>query len=186
MCIALIGKTCSGKTTIANEMLKYGYHRLVTTTSRPRRNKEIDGKDYDFVSKERFEELIKQNYFAEWKVYHTAQGDWYYGTPVHKLKESDNATIVILTPDGYKDIVNKLDNITVVYIYANNQTIRNRLKKRGDNKEEAERRITQDGKDFKDATLLADKIFYNNDGTNLKDIVHEVISYASWYEENKI
>ena len=100
--------------------------------------------------------------FAEWKKYDTAEGVWYYGSPLDEISRSDNKSIVILTPDGYRDIKDELDDHIAIYIYANNKTIRSRLSKRGDKKEEADRRIKQDNEDFKNVEILADRIFYNN------------------------
>ena len=40
----IMGKTCSGKTRIVEELCKkYGYHKLVTYTTRPMRKAERDG-----------------------------------------------------------------------------------------------------------------------------------------------
>lgn len=69
----------------------------------------------------------------------------------------------------------------LVYIYANNQTIKNRLMKRGDKKEEAERRIKQDYQDFKGVENLADRIVYNNENDEFSDVVDKLRSYL---EEN--
>ena len=73
-----------------------------------------------------------------------------------------------------------------MYIYANNKTIRTRLSKRGDKKEEADRRIKQDNEDFKGAELLADRIFYNNEGKNIEDLVDEICKYLKTREEEYI
>ena len=63
--IVLVGKTASGKTLIANEMMKRGYKKIVTTTTRPMRKKEFDGIDYDFISEDDFIEKAKNHYFLE-------------------------------------------------------------------------------------------------------------------------
>lgn len=177
MAIIILGKTASGKSRIVDELAKQGYKKIVTTTTRPARKGEIDGVDYNFISEEEFKELINTRYFAEWKKYDTVDGTWYYGSPLDEISRSDNKSIVILTPDGYRDIKDELDEHISIYIYANNKTIRNRLSKRGDKKEEADRRILHDNKDFKGAEELADRIFYNNDGKNIDDLVDEIFEY---------
>lgn len=66
---------------------------------------------------------------------------------------------------------------TSIYLYANNTTIKNRLIKRGDSKDEAERRLKSDNRDFKDAQSLAQKIVYNNAGARLEDVCNKILEY---------
>src|SRR5512145_1860955 len=50
-------------------------HFVVTMTSRPPRNGEVDGEDYFFVSRERFLELVAQGEFLEYAlVYNDLKG----------------------------------------------------------------------------------------------------------------
>lgn len=183
MAIIIFGKTASGKSRIVNELVKRGYKKIVTTTTRPARKGEVDGIDYKFITDDEFKELTNTRYFAEWKKYDTVDGTWYYGSPLDEISRSDNKSIVILTPDGYRDIKDELDEHISIYIYANNKTIRSRLSKRGDKKEEADRRIKQDNKDFKDAEFLADRIFYNNEDKDISDLVDEICKYLKTREE---
>ncbi|MDN3641360.1 guanylate kinase [Lutimonas halocynthiae] len=70
----------SGKTTIVHHLLKQKNLNLdfsISATSREKRGQEIDGKDYYFISPEKFKSHIEQNDFVEWEeVYH----DNFYGT----------------------------------------------------------------------------------------------------------
>ena len=70
----------SGKTTIVHHLLKQKNLNLdfsISATSREKRGQEIDGKDYYFISPEKFKNHIEQNDFVEWEeVYH----DNFYGT----------------------------------------------------------------------------------------------------------
>jgi guanylate kinase len=142
------------------------------------RNGEIDGIDYHFISKEDFLHKIDEGFFAEYKSYDTEFGTWYYGTALCDLENAEDNTVVILTPDGYRDVCKKLENKpTCIYIYANNSTIKKRLVKRGDNENEANRRLTHDNVDFKGFEYEADRIIYNNDGTNIKDVVNKVLEF---------
>ena len=78
MAIIILGKTASGKSKVVDELVKKGFKKIVTTTTRPPRKKEVDGIDYNFVSNEEFQQLINTRYFAEWKKYDTVDGEWYY------------------------------------------------------------------------------------------------------------
>lgn len=177
--IVLIGKTCSGKTTIANELTKSGFHKIITTTSRSVRDSKTQDIDYHFVSNDKFIEKIKNNEFVEWKSYNTVNGVWYYGTTYNELQQSDDKSVLIITPRGLKELLDKGYNITSIYIYANNDTIKKRLIDRGDSKDEAERRLLSDNEDFKHAEELVDRIFYNNSTNNISDVTKKIIEYIS-------
>ena len=70
----------AGKTTIVHHLLGIDALRLsfsVSATSRPRRNHEIDGKDYHFLSASDFQDRVKDGEFLEWEEVYK---DQYYGT----------------------------------------------------------------------------------------------------------
>ncbi|CUS93277.1 guanylate kinase [Candidatus Kryptonium thompsonii] len=68
----------SGKTTIAKKILeKFPFMKFsVSATTRPKRNGEVDGKDYFFLSREEFEKKIQNGELLEWEEIY---GN-YYGT----------------------------------------------------------------------------------------------------------
>ena len=179
--LILIGKTASGKDTILNQLVKkHGYKKIVTYTSRPMRKGEKQDVTYHFTSSEEFQKMIEQGLFAEYKTYNSEFGVWYYGTALDDLEKADDKSIIILTPDGYKDVINKLSKKPIsIYLYANNSTIKKRLKKRGDDPKEAERRVSHDNEDFKGIENEVDKIVYNNDGANIDDVVDKILKCVS-------
>ncbi len=70
----------AGKTTIVRHLLSIPSLRLsfsVSATSRPKRGKEEDGKDYYFLSASDFQTRVKNGDFLEWEEVYT---DQYYGT----------------------------------------------------------------------------------------------------------
>ena len=70
----------SGKTTIVRHLLKQKELNLefsISATSRERRGKEEDGKDYYFLSFEDFKKKIKNDEFLEWEEVYR---DNFYGT----------------------------------------------------------------------------------------------------------
>jgi guanylate kinase len=76
----------SGKTTIVHHLLSFPELKLdfsISATSRPSRGKEIDGKDYYFISADQFKNHIENNDFVEWEeVYHNN----FYGTLKSEIK----------------------------------------------------------------------------------------------------
>lgn len=184
--IVLFGKTCSGKSTVLQFLVdKYGYKKIVTYTTRPKRPNEKDGVDYHFITEEEFKKLNEEKFFLETQMYVMAGGNkvW-YGSAYDDYKNADNKTIVILTPEGVKKLRNTDIPFTAFYIYANQTTIKQRLKDRGDNSAEANRRVEADYEDFKGAELLAKKIVYSNLNTSISSVVEKLLYYIN-SEENK-
>lgn len=99
MITVLVGQCCSGKDSIARELIKnYGYKRVVSNTTRPMRTGEKEGVDYYF-----WDELPFNRDVVSLKEYHTAQGTWYYWFEVDDIKEageSDENYIAIADVDG--------------------------------------------------------------------------------------
>ncbi len=69
----------AGKTTIVRHLLKTigNLEFSVSATSRPKRDHEIDGKDYYFILPSEFRKKINQGEFLEWEEVYDGQ---YYGT----------------------------------------------------------------------------------------------------------
>lgn len=174
--IILIGKTCSGKTTIVNELKKMGLNEVVSYTSRPPRKGEIDGVTYHFITKEEFLEKEKQGFFAETVYYNVANGEtWYYGSAVEDLTDDK---VFIANPHGLRQ-VRKIKSLNPVafYIMADEETIWNRLRQRGDDATEARRRLNADDVDF--AGIINDVDFaFRNDMGLAPETLAEMIMYT--------
>tara|TARA_R110002074_G_scaffold396116_1_gene585090 strand:- start:2933 stop:3511 length:579 start_codon:yes stop_codon:yes gene_type:complete len=70
----------SGKTTIVRHLLnqeEFGLEFSISATSREARGKEINGKDYYFISADEFKEKIKADEFLEWEEVYINN---FYGT----------------------------------------------------------------------------------------------------------
>ena len=174
--LVLIGKTSSGKTLIKEKLIEKGFTGITTFTSRPKRKGEKQDITYHYISEEEFKQKIEDGFFAEWKSYDTEFGKWYYGSSLEDLENADDKSVIILTPDGYRDVVNKLSKKPIaIYIYANNATIKNRLLKRGDDKNEAQRRLEYDNEDFKGIENEVDRIVYNNDGEEIENVINKIL-----------
>jgi guanylate kinase len=74
------GPTAVGKGTVVRYLLNQNPEIAlsVSATTRAPRPSEVDGKDYFFVSHERFDQMIEQNELLEWATVHKVNR---YGTP---------------------------------------------------------------------------------------------------------
>ena len=141
-----MGMTCTGKTTIAKELGKYGYERVITYTSRPMRRGEGAKKDYIFIPPDDFDKMEECGFFAESFEY---KPGWKYGSALRDYKDSDKK-VIILTPNGIRAIRKKYPdiNLEVFHLVVPIDTIKQRLLERGDSKREATRRLKADIEDF--------------------------------------
>ena len=98
--VTLTAPTCAGKNHLLEEMVKNGFGRIVSTTDRPKRDGEIEGVHYYFISTERSKELEANGEFAELITYN---GTRYGVTKAEMTVKMDDALkppIVILEPQG--------------------------------------------------------------------------------------
>lgn len=96
--LVLASPSGAGKTTLKNRLLAEhpGLRFSVSHTTRLRRVHEADGRDYHFVSRETFEQMIERHEFAE----HADVFGHLYGTSMAQLH---------LAPPGHQGVVLDLD-----------------------------------------------------------------------------
>ena len=141
-----------GKTTITKK-LQQKYQNLkisISYTTRPPRSNEIDGVDYNFISKKKFEELInKKNFYEYAKIFEN-----YYGTLKKNVDETIKKNDIIFDIDwqGTKQLTSFRNlNIIKIYLITNSKSeLKKRLLKRDQNtKEEVEKRFNSFDEDIK-------------------------------------
>ena len=79
----IIGKSASGKDKLYHMLTTdetLGLAEIVSYTTRPIREKETNGVEYNFVSEEELDALEKEGRVIEKRAYDTVQGIWYYAT----------------------------------------------------------------------------------------------------------
>jgi guanylate kinase len=78
--LVLAGPAGSGKTTLCERLVREcpGVERVITSTTRPPRDGELNGRDYHFFSDAQFDELVAAGAFLEWARVHGR--DRRYGT----------------------------------------------------------------------------------------------------------
>ncbi len=78
MLVVVSAPSGTGKTTLCHMLVKEIERAVysISVTSRVPRSKEVDGKDYFFVSEDEFKKMVTENKLLEWAMVH----DRYYGT----------------------------------------------------------------------------------------------------------
>ncbi len=147
--IALIGEAGSGKDFLLRCVLgtyPTTFNEIISCTTRPMRMGEVDGKNYYFLTDERFQELIKENQMLE-----TAEfNGWYYGTMKQALSE-EKVNIGVFNPTGIRSLLKREDiELKVFYVRApaKKRLIRQLNREDNPNVDEVIRRYTTDKEDF--------------------------------------
>lgn len=117
--LVISGPSGVGKTTICKRLVERLDALLsVSATTRPRRDNEVDGRDYHFVSTPAFERQVERGEILEYaRVY----GGHYYGTPAGPVREAlDAGKVVILEIeiDGTVQVMRRFPDAISVYILA--------------------------------------------------------------------
>ena len=155
MIYLLFGKSGVGKTTIYKRLVEdeeLGLTPIVTCTTRPPREGEINEVDYYFISEEEFHDLETSGELMESTSYQVANGEtWYYGSLFKDFMDNKDR-IIIVNPHGIRTILEKCFRCGIktktILIKANNKVRLSRLLQRGDNVDEVKRRMKADNKDF--------------------------------------
>lgn len=136
--LIISGFAGSGKGTIVKRLISDydSYAVSVSATTRAPRPGEEDGKDYFFVTKEKFEEMIANDEFLEYAQY----VDNYYGTPrkyVNRMLDEGKDVILEIEQQGALQVKAKRPDALLMFVMPPSvQEIYNRLKKRGTETEE--------------------------------------------------
>lgn len=73
--LILAGPAGVGKSTLCDRLVREvpGFERVITTTTRPPRPNEVNGRDYHFFSEEEFDRRLAAGDFLEWARIHQRQ-----------------------------------------------------------------------------------------------------------------
>jgi guanylate kinase len=164
--LLLSGPSGCGKSSLLKNLYKNidNYYFSISTTTRSPRDGEQHGKEYYFVTKEEFEEDIKNDNFLEWAKVH----DNYYGTslkPIVKALEESKLVIFDIDVQGFKIVKEKLDYLTtsVFITTATLNELESRLINRAtDSKETIKVRLENASQELQDLNLY-DYLIVNDD-----------------------
>lgn len=143
--LIISGPSGAGKSTIAQRVREaLGAHLSVSMTTRPPGPGDVEGRDYHFVDRARFERTIADEQLLEWaKVY-----DNYYGTPRTEVEQQlaeGKAVLLEIDMAGARQVKAARPDAFAVYILPPSEdALLERLRSRRREDEEAiQRRFTK-------------------------------------------
>lgn len=148
--IALIGKAGSGKDTMMHKVLERNpnLHEIVSCTTRPRREGEVEGVNYFYLTPEQFGDKVLHDEMLE----ATCFNDWFYGTSYESLR-SDVVNIGVFNPTGIESLLGRPDvEVHVFYVIASakDRLLRQLNREKDPDVDEIIRRYKTDEQDFAD------------------------------------
>ena len=173
--LALFGKAGAGKDTICKQLCsEFNINKLIRTTTRPQRENETNGIEYNFESQESVTEKIlnTDEDFIEIGVFN----HWIYATPIDQVKEGWNITTCDI--DAVNQMLSNTNEIEVypVYVHVPDKVrlLRALNREEDPNVKEIVRRFFSDEEDY--IYIDFDYITLNNiDGFTFENVVEELL-----------
>ncbi len=130
----------AGKTTLCRMIVQNDQNSKlsISSTTRQKRSKEIEGKDYFFISKSQYQDLVNKEEFLE----HAKIFNNFYGTPKKNvINELNNGNDVLFDIDwqGARQILQKFkkeDVLTIFILPPSMKILQERLRSRAQDSEE--------------------------------------------------
>jgi guanylate kinase len=167
----------AGKSTIARMLLAEddGIAMSVSATTRPPRPGEVDGKDYHFVSDERFTELVENGAFLEWA---TVFGNRYGTLKSEVMKVIEGGRDVLLDIDwqGTQQLKQVDPDIVRAFILPPSmEELERRLRHRGtDGEDVIARRMDRAANEISHWAEY-DYVLINNNAEKCRELVHNIL-----------
>jgi guanylate kinase len=158
----------SGKTTIVRHLLKVFASQIefsISATSRPKRGKEENGKDYYYLSPDEFKNKVEAGEFLEWEEVYAGTC---YGTlksEVERIWNSGKHVIFDIDVEGGLNLKNQFGNkaLAIFVMPPSIKILEERLRSRStDSAESIARRLEKAEKELKTAKLF-DRFILNED-----------------------
>lgn len=166
-----MGKSAAGKDFLQHKDMDAGLKPIVSYTTRPMRDGEVDGVAYHFVDNEEFERLRLQRKFVESRSYHTLVNNvpdiWYYAAP---WVDPDDDWVTVLDLDGARAFLTAYGTpkVELILVEADEETRRKRAMSRGGFDEvEWNRRVIADNNDFSEEKIKILELIYGKKITRI-------------------
>ncbi len=136
--IIVSGPSGVGKDVTLKRMKERGapFHFLVTNTTRPQREGELEGIDYYFITADEFNAKLERGEFLEHAVVYGFQ----YGNSRSKIQQMlarGEDVILRIDPQGAEAIRHKVDGALFIFLAASWSELEHRLRERRTESEEA-------------------------------------------------
>lgn len=170
------GFSGAGKGTIVKRLLEeHEYYLSVSCTTRNPREGEVHGRDYYFVSREEFQQMIDNNEMIEWAEY---AGN-YYGTPKkaveERLDKGEDVLLEIEVQGGMQVKSLFQDCVLLFVIPPSADELLNRLRKRGtENESQIRLRFEQTVREI-EYIKDYDYLILNDDLERAVEEIHQII-----------
>lgn len=180
MLVILSGVAGAGKDTIKKELIKRmdNVESMPSFTSRPKRNGDVEGATYNFVSKEEFERMIENNEFYEYDIHH----NHYYGTSrkvVNEKIKSGKIIVKDIDVNGTQNLIEMLKNdtkIITIFLRVPKEELKRRLEARIDKPNPGEIILRLNRFDYEESRLsLYDYVIKNNNLEKTVQIIMTII-----------
>lgn len=185
--LIISGPSGAGKSTISNLILESvpNCYYSVSTTTRVKRDNEVQGREYNFVSKDEFLRDIESNNFLEYEMVHSN----YYGTSRKDVENAikDNKFILFdIDVRGHNSIKKVFPDAKSIFITAKNKNIlKDRLLNRGlDSYDIISQRVGNALFELKNANSF-DYIVVNEDISKTKEAVLNIIDTFKFLNNNE-
>jgi guanylate kinase len=150
--IVISAPSGAGKTTLVRRLMDSltGLKFSVSTTTRPRRRGEKNGRDYVFVSRQQFKRMIAASQFVEWADVF----GHFYGTSWKQLRAAQEAgydVILDIDVQGHRQVRMQLPEAVSVFILPPSfRELERRLRQRhSDSSEAIARRLSEARKEIR-------------------------------------
>lgn len=145
--IAICGKSASGKDTILKKVSEAADCKpIVSCTTRPKREEEVDDVDYHFLTLDEFTKRTMSGDMLEATIFN----NWCYGTSLKEL-DPDKVNIGVFNPEGIEILLeDPRVHLTIYYISTSDKIrlMRALMREKSPNVKEIIRRYATDEKDF--------------------------------------
>ncbi len=188
MIFYLMGKSSSGKDTIFRRLMEdedLSLETIVSYTTRPIREGEVEGVEYHFVKDYEMEEMEKKGLVIEKRTYDTVCGLWNYFTAIDtEVNVKKNNYILIGTLEAYVKIRDFYgsENVLPIYIQVDDgkrlmRALNREMEQQNPKYAEMCRRFLADCEDFSEEKLeeIGIQKRFNNDDIN--KCIREIESY---------
>lgn len=120
--VTITGPSGSGKSTLEGKLVGCGFSKVISTTTRVPREGEVDGIDYYFVSREKFEELVFNDGLVEMVSF---KGNFYAveRAEIERVFDQGKPVVIVCEPNGAGQVANyaKRNDISLLQACVTNE-----------------------------------------------------------------